>query len=153
MSASWPARLGGYDVVRPLSVGGMGAVLLATKSAHGFEKRVAIKVVLPHLLGDDDAQALFADEAKLAARFAHPNLVPTFDFGLDEGLFFLVMELVEGPSFLDFLRQKNAPSSPLSPPASSPRPPVASPGPTPSVTTTACRCGSSTATSLTTTCT
>ncbi len=112
MSHAWPARLGGYDVVRPLSVGGMGAVLLAHKSAHGFEKRVAIKVVLPHLLGDDDAQALFADEAKLAARFAHPNLVPTFDFGKDEGLFYLVMELVEGPSFLDIVRNKNAPLQP-----------------------------------------
>jgi hypothetical protein len=112
MSGTWPARLGGYDVVRPLSVGGMGAVLLAHKKAHGFEKRVAIKVVLPHLLGDADAQALFADEAKLAARFAHPNLVPTFDFGKDEGLFYLVMELVEGPSFLDVVRAKDGPLHP-----------------------------------------
>lgn len=112
-AASWPARLGGYDVVRPLSTGGMGAVLLAERRASGFTKRVAIKVILPRLLGDEHALGLFVDEARLAARFVHPNLVAVNDFGEEAGLFYMVMELVEGPSLLELCRRVDAPLPPL----------------------------------------
>lgn len=107
--SSWPTRLGGYDVVRPLSLGGMGAVLLAERRSAGFSKRVAIKVILPRLLDDPTALSLFADEARLAARFVHPNLVPVHDFGEEAGVFFMVMDLVEGISVLELVRRRRGP--------------------------------------------
>ncbi len=105
-----PKFIGGYQILGPLASGGMGAVLLGEKvTAQGFKKRVAIKVILPHLLGDAQARALFFDEARLAARFNHPNLVQVYDFGEADGLFHLVMELVEGASILSILQREPGP--------------------------------------------
>jgi serine/threonine protein kinase len=91
----------------------MGAVLLAERRTTGFTKRVAIKVILPRLLGDERALGLFVDEARLAARFVHPNLVAVNDFGEEAGVFYMVMELVEGPSLLELIRRFDAPMPPL----------------------------------------
>jgi serine/threonine-protein kinase len=66
--------------------------------AGGFERLVAIKVMHPGLSEDPDFSAMFLDEARVAARIRHPNVVGTVDVQEgDEGLF-LVMEYVEGPS-------------------------------------------------------
>ncbi len=105
-----PKSIGGYEILGPLASGGMGAVLLGEKvTAQGFKKRVAIKVILPHLLGDPQTRALFFDEARLAARFNHPNLVQVYDFGEADGFFHLVMELVEGASVLSLLQRESGP--------------------------------------------
>jgi serine/threonine protein kinase len=105
-----PKSIGGYEILGPLASGGMGAVLLGEKvTAQGFKKRVAIKVILPHLLGDAQARALFFDEARLAARFNHPNLVQVYDFGEADGFFHLVMEFVEGASVLSLLQRESGP--------------------------------------------
>lgn len=98
--------------MRPLSRGGMGAVLLAERRTHGIARRVAIKVIHPHLIDDPAARELFFAEARLAARFTHPNLVPVIDFGEDSGDFYLVMELVEGQTLLQLLRTLRAPMPP-----------------------------------------
>jgi eukaryotic-like serine/threonine-protein kinase len=101
-----PARIGDYDVVAPIAAGGMGVVVLAERMVRGgFRRRVAIKLILPHLLGDADAHQLFHDEARLAARFTHPNLVPAIDFGEDAGCFFMVLEYVEGISVRAMLQR------------------------------------------------
>ncbi|MBK8460877.1 MAG: protein kinase [Micropruina sp.] len=74
--------------------GGMGEVWAATDEV--LERRVAIKVTHPRALRQQAVAERFKAEAKYAAQLTHPNIVEVFDFGVDEGLTFLVMEFIEG---------------------------------------------------------
>ncbi|MCZ7686367.1 MAG: hypothetical protein M5U28_49430 [Sandaracinaceae bacterium] len=56
-----------------------------TFGAEGFERLVAIKRILPHLVEDDDFVSMFIDEAKIAVRLQHPNIVGIHDLGRAEG--------------------------------------------------------------------
>ena len=86
---------GRYTIIEKLGQGGMGAVYRA--SQHSVGREVAIKVVNAHLVSDHDAIRRFLREAKIASRLSHPNAVAVLDFGQsDDGLFYLVMELVSG---------------------------------------------------------
>jgi serine/threonine-protein kinase len=86
---------GRYTIVHKLGQGGMGSVYRGTQ--HSVGRDVAIKVVTPSLVSDAMVVKRFLREAKLASRLSHPNAVSVLDFGqTDDGLFFLVMELVEG---------------------------------------------------------
>lgn len=64
----------------------------------GFEKFVAIKVIHPHLVTHKNLVDMFLDEARLSARIHHPNVVETFEVGEEDGLYYLVAELVRGQS-------------------------------------------------------
>jgi serine/threonine protein kinase len=86
---------GRYTVLEKLGQGGMGAVYRAEQ--HSVNREVAIKVVNTTLVSDPDVIKRFLREAKLASRLQHPNAVGVLDFGqTDDGVFFLVMELVTG---------------------------------------------------------
>ncbi|MEZ4220060.1 MAG: serine/threonine-protein kinase [Polyangiaceae bacterium] len=94
-----PDRLGPYELVGRLGSGGMAEVHEAVRAgAHGFEKRVAIKLMLPHLADDPRLVGMFCDEARVHARLTHPNLIQVLDFGEHEGRLYLVLELVDGLS-------------------------------------------------------
>jgi len=100
-----PTRLGRYEVIRRIATGGMGTVFLARlKGAGGFERRVAIKVMHPHIASDPDFVAMFLDEARLAARIHHRNVVPTIDIQDHEERIFLVMDYVNGISLHRLVR-------------------------------------------------
>lgn len=92
------ATFGRYEVLRPIATGGMAVVYLGRVSAAGgFERLVAIKVMHPHIALESDFVTMFLDEARLAARIRHPNVVATHDVDqAPEGLF-LVMDYVDGP--------------------------------------------------------
>jgi serine/threonine protein kinase len=86
---------GQYTILEKLGQGGMGAVYRATQ--HSVGREVAIKVVNAHLVSAPEAIKRFLREAKLASRLGHPNAVTVIDFGqTDDGVFYLVMELVNG---------------------------------------------------------
>jgi len=86
---------GRYMVLQKLGQGGMGAVYRGTQL--GLGREVAIKVVSAHLVSEPDVVKRFLREAKLASRLTHPNAVAVLDFNqTDDGLFYLVMELVNG---------------------------------------------------------
>ena len=71
-----------YDVLDRIAVGGMAEVFLAKAyGAHGFEKTLAIKRILPELASDPEFAARFIAEAKVAVRLSHANVVQVFDFG------------------------------------------------------------------------
>jgi serine/threonine-protein kinase len=76
----------------------MAAVYVArAKGVAGFERLVAVKVLHPHLAYEDEFISMFLDEARLAARIRHPNVVGTLDISDTQGDgFFLVMEYIEG---------------------------------------------------------
>jgi serine/threonine-protein kinase len=65
-------------------------------SSEGFERRVAIKRMLPELVGSEDFTRMFIDEANIASRLHHPNVASVIDFGIADGLPFQVIELVDG---------------------------------------------------------
>jgi len=92
-----PRQIGPFRVVRRLGVGGVGEVLLAVAhGAGGFEKRVALKVLREELRGDAEYERLLLEEAKMAARFDHPNLVGVHDVGLSNGVYWVRMDWVDG---------------------------------------------------------
>ena len=97
--------LGAYTILTRLASGGMATVFAGTKlGMAGFERLVAIKCCHPHLSRDEEFLTMFLEEARLAARIHHPNVVATLDVGSDEFLY-LVMEYVEGDSFAGLLRR------------------------------------------------
>jgi serine/threonine protein kinase len=89
--------VGKYVLGDRLGVGGMAEVFLATYSPEGgFERKVAVKRILPSYSENTESVALFRREAELGAMLAHPNIVQVLDFGTDGSTYFLAMEYVEG---------------------------------------------------------
>ncbi|MBL0194275.1 MAG: serine/threonine protein kinase [Myxococcales bacterium] len=101
MTESFPEKLAQYDVLRRLGAGGMAEVFLARKSgAEGTSKIVVVKRILPSFGASRRFRTMFIDEAQLATRLNHPNVVQVYDFS-NEGAegHILAMEYVEGPDF------------------------------------------------------
>ncbi|MCC7537329.1 MAG: serine/threonine protein kinase [Deltaproteobacteria bacterium] len=86
-----------YRLIRSLGSGGMAQVYEAVAlGAEGFERRVAVKRILPQLASDAAVRRMFLDEARIASRLHHGNVVPVLDFGIVDGTELLVMEHVDG---------------------------------------------------------
>src|SRR5689334_15418149 len=86
---------GGHHILDLISVGGMGRVYRAQQSALG--RTVAVKIIHPHLLADENSALRFMTEARAASQLNHPNSVSVFDFGrTDDGQPYLVMEFLRG---------------------------------------------------------
>jgi serine/threonine protein kinase len=98
---------GRYQLTRVLGTGGMGAVYEAKHATTG--KRVAIKLLAPHLSKDLKLVARFRREAMAASRLLHENCVQIDDFGEDgDGTFYIAMELIDGRGLGDELRASGA---------------------------------------------
>ncbi|MDQ4096875.1 MAG: protein kinase [Actinomycetota bacterium] len=97
---------GRYRLRRPIARGGMAEVWEATD--HILGRPVAVKVLLPHLAVDQSFLERFRREAIAAARLAHPNVVATFDTGVDDGVAYIVMELVHGRTLHQVLAAQGA---------------------------------------------
>jgi serine/threonine protein kinase len=95
-----------YDVLDRIAVGGMAEVFLAKAyGAHGFEKTLAIKRILPELARDPEFEARFIAEAKVAVRLSHANVVQVLDFGRIGESLFIAMEYVDGLDLAAMLRK------------------------------------------------
>ncbi|MGQ0507027.1 MAG: protein kinase domain-containing protein [Myxococcaceae bacterium] len=96
---------GKYFLVRKLAEGGMAEIFLAKQvGAEGFERNVVIKRMLQHLTQISDFVKMFLDEARLAARLSHPNIVQINDLGLADGCYYICMEYLPGEDFSALLR-------------------------------------------------
>ena len=92
-------RFSGYQIESRLAVGGMAEVWRAKiNGVEGFEKRIVIKTMLTNLHSRPDLTEMFVNEASLAARLSHPNIVDVLDFGQLDGRYFIAMEYVPGLS-------------------------------------------------------
>jgi serine/threonine protein kinase len=97
-------RMGGYDLLRRLGVGGMAEVHLARATGiEGFQKLVVLKQILPSLSADPHFVQMFLSEARLAAILDHPNIVQVFDLGKDDDDYFFTMEYVYGETLQTLL--------------------------------------------------
>lgn len=94
-----------YEIVEQIATGGMAAVYRATlKGPMGFEKPVAIKVLLDEASKDEEVVRMFIDEARIGARLSHPNLASVLDFGEVEGRYYIALEYVDGLSLAELLK-------------------------------------------------
>jgi len=99
-----PALLGGYQVLRELGRGGMGAVYLARQLS--LDRNVALKVMKPEWASNPTFVSRFTREAYAAAQLVHHNVVQIYDFGEDRGTNFFSMEFVQGRTLTAVLREK-----------------------------------------------
>jgi eukaryotic-like serine/threonine-protein kinase len=106
-------RIGRYVLHSEIAAGGMGTVHLGRMiGAAGFSRTVAIKRLHPHLAREAEFLAMFIDEARLASRIAHPNVVQTLDVVDEAGEVLVVMEYVLGESLASLLRVQPRPVPP-----------------------------------------
>lgn len=88
---------GRYELLRRIGTGGMAEVFLARqRGAAGFEKKMVVKRILPHLAAEPTFVSMLLQEARLAARISHPNVVQTYDVGQADGGYYIAMEYVKG---------------------------------------------------------
>src|SRR6058998_2216989 len=93
---------GRYEIVRHIARGGMAEVYLAHDLM--LDRKVALKVLFPELSTDHNFVERFRREAQAAANLSHPNIVSVYDWGEEEGTYFIVMEYVEGRTLGQILR-------------------------------------------------
>ena len=109
-----PALIGPYRILRRLGYGGMAQVFLAVRyGASGFEKKVAIKTLLPTFMGNPRLERLLIEEARIGGRFEHRTLVSVHDLGIDNGCYYVVMDYINGAD-LKLLKRQSPPSPALS---------------------------------------
>jgi hypothetical protein len=98
-------NLGKYRVVARLGRGGMAEVYKAYQP--GLNRYVAIKVLHGHLADDEDFIGRFEREATAVAHLRHPHIVQVYDFDMEGGLYYMVMEFVEGPTLKAELKERS----------------------------------------------
>jgi tRNA A-37 threonylcarbamoyl transferase component Bud32 len=88
------AMLGAYEILEPIGKGGMAEVF---KARHiRLDRPAAIKILSPHLAPEADFRERFAREARALAALKHPNIIQIFDYGDEEGLYYIAMEYIAG---------------------------------------------------------
>lgn len=117
MSARRPepgATLGRYKILSRITSGGMADVWLATATgASGFRKTIVLKTILPKLESDPELVRLLINEALVASRLNHPNIVQIFDLGEADGHHFIAMEHVAGRTLRQIIKAHRAKKEPI----------------------------------------
>jgi serine/threonine protein kinase len=89
--------LGRYQLLKEIAIGGMAEIHVAKQTGvEGFEKLVVIKKILPQFARDPHFVKMFLNEARLAARLSHPNVVHIYDLGYANGVYYIAMEYIHG---------------------------------------------------------
>jgi serine/threonine protein kinase len=109
------AMYGKYRLVGEISIGGMAELFLGLQAGmEGFVKVVALKRILPHMAASSEVVEMFLEEARLAARLDHPNIVHIYDLGSSDGQYFISMEYLPGEDLsriISFSRKDKKPAS------------------------------------------
>jgi serine/threonine protein kinase/Tol biopolymer transport system component len=110
MTLATGTRLGPYEIVGPLGAGGMGEVYKAKDTR--LERSVAIKVLPQHLSASPEVRQRFEREAKTISQLSHAHICALYDVGNQDGVEYLVMELLEGETLSDRLARGALPAEP-----------------------------------------
>jgi hypothetical protein len=102
--------IGGYRLDELVGEGGMGVVYRARQL--DLDRVVALKLIQPGLSGDEEFKARFQRESRLAAAIDHPNIVPVYGAGEEDGVYFIAMRYVDGTDLGDYLRSLHSPMEP-----------------------------------------
>lgn len=109
-----PTQFGKYYLKKRLAVGGMAEIYQATYyGTSGFEKPIVIKQILPQYAEHDDFVNMFIQEAKVCASLSHGNIVPIFELGEVDGIYYMALEYIDGYT-LQELMDKRSHEHPLS---------------------------------------
>ena len=93
-----------YEIIRSIGEGGMANVYLGYDTI--LDRNVAIKVLRGDLAGDEKFVRRFQREALSASSLAHPSIVEMYDVGVDDGLYFIVMEYVDGKTIKQLIKKR-----------------------------------------------
>src|SRR5579862_9628433 len=115
-TAVWSARVmaadpligstvGGCEILEVIGQGGMGVIYKARQVS--LDRVVALKVLAPHLAENTEFAERFRREARAIARINHPNILSVYDVGEENGVNFMIMELIEGQSLSQTLKERN----------------------------------------------
>jgi eukaryotic-like serine/threonine-protein kinase len=108
MEAARSTQLGKYQFVAEIARGGMGIVYLAVATGPArFSKLLVVKELKPELVEDPTFTEMFMEEARLAARLNHPNIVQTYEIGVEGKRHFMVMDYLDGIPLARILRKKS----------------------------------------------
>src|SRR5438067_2498761 len=94
MSIAAGTRLSHYEIISRIGAGGMGEVYLAEDTR--LDRRVALKLLPPALISDEQAKRRLLREAKSAATLDHPNICAIYEIGEESGRSFIAMQFVDG---------------------------------------------------------
>src|SRR6266849_6523092 len=108
MALTSGTKLGPYEIVSPLGVGGMGEVYRARDTR--LDRDVAVKVLPANLSSDPSLRQRLEHEAKVVSKLSHPHICTLHDIGHQDGMDFLVMELLEGETLEQRLTKGALPS-------------------------------------------
>src|SRR5258707_887292 len=104
-----PLVAGRYALYDKIAAGGMATVHLGRLLGPiGFSRTVAIKRMLPQFVSDLEFVSMFVDEARLASRIRHPNVVPTLDVVTQKNELFLVLDYVHGETLAQLIKSVHA---------------------------------------------
>ena len=105
------AKIGRYDVIGRLASGGMAEIFLARESGptQTVKRHVVLKRILSHMIDDERMVEMFIHEAQLCMNLSHPHICPIYEFGDDDGQFFLAMEWVRGVSVRELIDRVDGP--------------------------------------------
>ena len=103
------SRIGPYEIVSLLGSGGMGDVYRARDARLG--RAVAVKVLTPDVANDPGRRQRFEQEARAASALNHPNILSVYDTGSQDGLVYIVSELIDGETLRDHLKRGALPQS------------------------------------------
>ena len=110
MAQTFPQPFGKYVLLNKIALGGMAEIFRAkTVGAEGFEREVVIKRILPHYTEDEAFVTMFIDEATVAAKLSHANIVQIYDFDNLDNCYYIAMEYIEGQDLkrvVDLARKK-----------------------------------------------
>jgi len=100
-----PIIAGKYAIIKRIASGGMAEVFLAKQiGIDGFEKLVVLKRILPHLARQQEYVQMFLDEARTVADLQHNNIVVTFEVGEENGMYFMIMEYLNGQNLRNIFK-------------------------------------------------
>ena len=104
-----PKKFGNYTLLERVSHGGMAEVFRAKSFGEaGFEREVALKLLLPSMASDKEFVDMLIDEAKIAGQLNHANIAQIFDLGAVDGRYYIVQEFVQGQDLRAVLKRKSA---------------------------------------------
>ena len=96
-SGSRRERIGRYTLLERIASGGMAEIFRAsTEGSDGVERVVAVKRILPENARNTEFMGMFLNEARIAATLRHPNVIQAYDFGSENGSYYLAMEYLHG---------------------------------------------------------
>ena len=95
-----------YEIIEPIGVGGMAVVYKAM--CHRLNRYVAIKILRDEFARDEEFRKRFQTEAQAVAMLSHPNIVSVYDVSHTEGVEYIVMELIDGITLMQYMKRKGA---------------------------------------------